>query len=181
MNATGFGVTPWFPVALKLRGRRCLVVGSSEEAATRARALAEAGAEVVELTQFSPADLDGVWLAVLADRDPELADRLDRACEERRIFFAAVDDTRVGSYSHLAIARAGSVVAAIGTHGEAPALARRLRELLQGLFERAGLAEFAERHAELRRATPSDRRREVLGQDVAELKLDGELVLPPRR
>jgi siroheme synthase (precorrin-2 oxidase/ferrochelatase) len=177
-NGTGIGVTPWFPVALKLRGRRCLVVGSSEEAAARARALAEAGAQVVSVTQFSPPDLDGVWLVVLGDRNPELADRLDQACEERRIFFAAVDDTRVGSYSHLAIAKAGSVVAAIGTHGEAPALARRLRELLQALFDRSNLAAFTERHAALRRATPSERRREVLGADVAGVRLDGELVLP---
>jgi siroheme synthase (precorrin-2 oxidase/ferrochelatase) len=181
VNARDFNVVPWFPVALKLRGRRCLVVGSSDEAAARARALAEAGADVVRVPQFSPPDLDGVWLAVLGDRNPELADRLDQACEERRIFFAAVDDTRVGSYSHLAIAKAGSVICAIGTHGDAPALARRLRELLQGLFERANLAAFTERHAALRRATPSERRREVLGADVAEIRIDGELVLPPNR
>ena len=180
-DATKIGVTPWFPVALKLRGRRCLVVGSSDESAARARALAEAGAEVVSIVEFSPADLEGVWLVVQGDRNPELADRIDRACEERHIFFAAVDDTRVGSYSHLAIVRAGSVMAAIGTHGEAPALARRLRELMQDLFERAGLAAFAEKHAALRRATLPERRRDVLGADVAEIRLDGDLVLPARK
>ena len=98
----------------------------------------------------------------------------------RRIFFAAVDEPSVGSYAHLALARAGTVTAAIGTNGEAPALARRLRELLAGLFERANLAEFAEQHAALRRATPSSERREVLGADVRGLRLDGELVVPRR-
>ena len=171
-------VTPWFPVALRLRGRRCLVVGTGDEANGRVRALAEAGAEVVSVALFNPSDLEGVWLAVLADRDGEAADRMARECETRRIFFCAVDDPRVGSYSHLALARAGNVVVAIGTNGEAPALARRLRELFQELFERAGLARFAERHAELRRSTRSEDRRAVLGAHVEGVRVAGELVLP---
>jgi siroheme synthase (precorrin-2 oxidase/ferrochelatase) len=171
-------VTSWFPVALKLEGRRCLVVGTSEDARGRARALAEAGATVVATGGFSPADLEGAWLAVLADRDAELAERMDRECEARRIFFAAVDEPRFGSYSHLALARAGDVVVAIGTNGEAPALARRLRELFQELFARSGLAAFAARHAALRRLTPPERRRDVLGADVRDVRLEGELVLP---
>ena len=173
-------MTPWFPIALKLSGRRCLVVGSGEEAEARAAALREAGADVTQSTSFQPSDLDGVWLAVLTTRDITLASVMDHECEARRIFFAAVDEPSVGSYAHLALARAGNVTAAIGTNGEAPALARRLRELLAALFERANLAEFAEQHAALRRATPSSDRREVLGADVRGMRLDGELVLPRR-
>jgi siroheme synthase-like protein len=189
-----------FPIALDLRGRRCLVVGQGEEAALRARSLlsegarvrvvaeqpapsvrelAEAGAEVVERSYRSE-DFDETWLVVLADRDPTLADRLAHETEVRRIFFCAVDDPRVGSFSHLAIARAGIVFAAIGTQGEAPALGRRLRELLSALFDRAGLAEFASRHATLRRKTPAADRKNVLGADVADLELTGELKVPPR-
>jgi siroheme synthase (precorrin-2 oxidase/ferrochelatase) len=171
-------VTPWLPVALKLEGRRCLVVGTGEEASSRARALGEAGADVVHVARFSARDLEGVWLAVLAERNLELAELMHRECEARRIFFAAVDEPRFGSFSHLALARAGFVVAALGTNGEAPALARRLREILQELFARSGLAEFAARHAELRRATPSEERRGVLGADVRDVRLEGELVLP---
>jgi siroheme synthase (precorrin-2 oxidase/ferrochelatase) len=171
-------VTHWLPVALRLQGRRCLVVGTSDDASARAKALGEAGAEVVHVHEFSPGDLDGVWLAVLADRNRELAERMHRECEEQRIFFAAVDEPAFGSFAHLAIARAGHVVAAVGTNGEAPALARRLREILQELFERSGLATFAARHAELRRLTPPEQRREVLGDDVRDVRLEGELVLP---
>lgn len=173
-------MTPWFPIALKLSGRRCLVVGTGEEADARAAALREAGAEVTRSTRFEPRDLDGVWLAVLTSRDLALARAMDRECEVRRIFFAAVDEPSVGSYAHLALARAGNVTAAIGTNGEAPALARRLRELLADLFERAHLAEFAEQHAALRRATPSSERREVLGAHVRDVRIEGELVLPRR-
>jgi siroheme synthase-like protein len=189
-----------FPIALDLRSRRCLIVGQGEEAALRARALlaegarvrvvaeqpapsvrelVEAGAEVLERSYRSE-DFDETWLVVLADRDPALADRLGHETETRRIFFCAVDDPRVGSFSHLAIARAGIVFAAIGTHGEAPALGRRLRELLSSLFDRAGLAEFASRHATLRRKTPATDRKRILGADVADLELTGDLKVPPR-
>jgi siroheme synthase (precorrin-2 oxidase/ferrochelatase) len=173
-------MTPWFPIALKLRARRCLVVGQGDEAEARALALAEAGAEVTRATSFEPSLLDGVWLAVLTTRDPTLAQAMDRECEARRIFFVAVDEPSVGSFAHLALARAGNVTVAIGTNGEAPALARRLREILAELFERADLADFAAEHAALRRTTPAAERREVLGADVRDVHIDGELVLPHR-
>ena len=173
-------MTFWLPVALKLHGRRCLVVGEGDDADGRARAFAEAGAEVVRAPSFAPELLEGVWLAVLSTRDREQAGRMDRECEARRIFFAAVDEPDFGSYSHLALARAGTVTVAVGTNGEAPALARRLRELLEGLLSRAHLAEFAAQHATLRRTTPPAERRDVLGNDVRDLRLDGELVVPRR-
>jgi siroheme synthase-like protein len=199
MSATPPAVTSAFPVALKLTGRPVLVVGGGEEAASRAEALLAAGARVtiasegpaarvialatagrVELVQRAPvaADLDGRWLLVLTDRNPALADELAREAERRSLFYCAVDDSRVGSFSHVAIARAGLVFAAVGSQGEAPALARRLRELFDGLFARAGLATFAERLAELRRVTPAEKRREVLDAAVRDVRLDGELVLP---
>lgn len=177
-NATARSVTHWFPVALKLEGRRCLVVGRSDDAVARARALGAAGASVVHAHEFLPPDLEGVWLAVLADRNRDVAERMHHECEARRIFFAAVDEPAFGSFAHLALARAGHAVVAIGTNGEAPALARRLREIFQELFDRSGLAAFTARHAELRKRTPPEERREVLSADVRDVRLDGELVLP---
>jgi siroheme synthase-like protein len=188
-----------FPVALKLSGRSVLVVGGGDEAASRAEALLAAGARVtvvsdtpneklaamaqddrLELVRRAPlaTDLDGRWLLVLADRNPVLADELAREAEQRALFYCAVDDSRVGSFSHVAIARAGIVFAAVGSQGEAPALARRLREIFDELFARAGLAAFAERLAELRRVTPPEKRREVLDEAVRDVRLEGELVLP---
>ena len=160
---TRFVIKSTFPVALKLEGRRVVVAGGGDEAAARARALADAGARVVVVApapgaavqalaharaielvahRLEPAALDDTWLVVLAERDPAFADELAALTEERQIFYVAVDDSRVGTFSHLAIARAVLVFAAIGSQGEAPALARRLRELLDALFQQAGLAAF---------------------------------------
>jgi siroheme synthase-like protein len=188
-----------YPLALKLESRRCLVVGNGVEALERARALLRSGANVrvvagesthdlAELARlgaelvsrkYESEDLDGVWLVVLAERDAALAERLRSETEARRIFFCAVDQPSFSSFSYLAIARAGLAFAAVGTEGEAPALARRLREILEELFERSALGAFADKLAALRRRTPSDRRREVLGAAVATVRFEGELVLPP--
>jgi len=174
-------MTPMFPIALKLRQRRCLVAGDGSAAASRAQALTDAGAEVllIEPADYSPADLDGVWLAVLTDRDPELAARMAGDCEARQIFFCAVDQPAFGSFAHLAIARSGPLFVGVGSSGRAPALARRLRELLQALFDRSRLAAWAEELGQLRDRTPPAERSRVLNAAVQKLELEGNLLVPP--
>ena len=168
-----------FPVALKLAGKRCLVVGSGEEAKARVLALEAAGAVVLNVERdFSSEHLDGVWLAVLTERERELAARMAHAADERRVLFCAVDQPEFGSYSHLAITRSEPLFAALGTQGEAPALARRMRELLDELFTRAGLAAFADKLATLRKRTAPERRRDVLNAAVEGVRIEGRLVLP---
>ena len=187
-----------FPVALHLEGKACLVVGSQLEARDRARSLGDVGARVALIAEnpcreleelaaaralplvrraFATTDLDGVWLALLVDRDFELGARMAALCNARRILFCAIDQPQDNSFSHMALARAGLVTAAIGTNGRAPALGRRLREELERVFDEASLAEFAERIAELRETTPPEKRREVLSAAVATLRLDGRLLL----
>lgn len=188
-----------YPIALHLEGKACLVVGSSEEAAERARSLCDAGAKVEVVSErpglnlsavisarslvhhrrgFVPADLDGKWLAVLTDRDLELGRVMAAEAAGRRVLFCATDQPQNNSYSHMAQARAGLVTLALSTNGRTPTLARRLREEFARVFLDARLAAFAEELAELRERTPPDQRREVLGNAVAEVRFDGRLRLP---
>ena len=187
------------PVALKLEGRLAVIAGGGEEALFRAETLLASGATVhvfsldpgaaleraaaegrLELSRraVADADLDAAFLLLLTDRDELLAARLEQAASARKLLFCAVDQPAFGNFSHLAIARAGLLFAAIGTQGDAPALARRLRELFEQLFASAGLAEFVDRLARLRALTPSADRRRVLGGAVRDVRIDGRLVLP---
>jgi siroheme synthase-like protein len=189
-------VTPHgYPVNLLLDDRKCVVVGGGAEAALRVGNLLEAGARVllvgdeatpgldalassrlrVERRPFDESDLDDAWLVVQATQDVALARRVGAACEARRIFFCAVDQPETSRYSHLALARAGSLSIAIGTEGRAPALGRRLREELARVLREAGAAEEVERLAALRAATPGSERREVLGRAVADVHFTGAL------
>ena len=189
----------YFPLALELGGRRCVVMGNGAEAIRRAGALLEGGA-VVELVAENPsaelrafaeqhrltlterrpraADLDGCWLAVFSERDPALALELGTAANDKRVWFCAVDDPRASNYAHMAQARAGLVTVSVSTSGKAPALGRRLAEELRRLFDAAGLAAFAQKLAELRERTPSPDRGRVLGDAVAGVELEGRLRLP---
>ncbi|HVU00218.1 MAG TPA: NAD(P)-dependent oxidoreductase [Polyangiaceae bacterium] len=188
-----------FPVGLRLSGLRVLVVGKGGPAEERVRALLEAGARVVAVSEapteglrglsqrggvdlherpFSEGDLTGCMLAVLTDLDPVLAARMDAATGACSTFFCAVDQPAFGSFSHLAIARAGDVLVAVSTNGRAPALARRLREELERVLAASRIVAFVEKLAALRDATPSEDRKRVLGKAVADVRITGELVLP---
>lgn len=188
-----------YPIALHLEGKACLVVGSNEEAAERARSLSDAGAKLEIISErpglgltalinarslvhhqraFQAADLDGKWLAVLTDRDLELGRVMAAAAEARHVLFCATDQPQNNSYSHMAQARAGLVTVAISTNGRAPALGRRLREEFARVLLEAHLASFVEELAELRERTPPEQRRDVLGKAVAEVQFDGRLRLP---
>jgi len=184
-----------YPISLSLAGRKCVVVGGGAEAALRARSLLESGARVVvvaldsaavindpalvgvavERRELRESDLDDAWLVVQVTRDAALAAELAQLCEQRRLFFCAVDQPEDSSYSHLALARAGSLTVAIGTEGQAPALARRLREELSRVLSEAGAADEVTRLAALRVETPEAERREVLGRAVADVHLTGAL------
>jgi siroheme synthase-like protein len=191
-----------FPLALKLSGKKCLVVGESPEAACRAAALADAGADVhvvaaspcpelLDLIRerrlthharpYQAADMNGAWLAVLADRELELAALIARDADAARVFFCAVDIPEHGSFAHMAIARSGAVSVAITTEGRAPALGRRLREELQRVMDAAGLERFVEELATLRARTPAASRKSVLTRAVSRVHFDGCLRLEPER
>jgi uroporphyrin-III C-methyltransferase/precorrin-2 dehydrogenase/sirohydrochlorin ferrochelatase len=186
-------------VNLNLSGRACLVLGTGPELLVRVQNLLDAGAHVsvvsdaagdavralsrtrkvlLEERPFSEADLEGKWLCVLVGAAPELALRVAEASERARVLFCATDGPEKNGFSHMALARAGSLVIAVGTAGEAPALARRLREELQRLLDESDMASFVERLAELRRHTPSADRKQVLGNAVAALNFTGKIELP---
>ena len=189
---------PVFPIALLLKGRACLVVGSGPEVISRTeallaalarptvvsdapsaavRALAAAGRIELHERDFLDSDLHGKWLAVLVDTNPELAARMARLGEAERVFFCAVDQPQHNSYAHMAQARAGLLTIAISTAGQAPALGRRLREEIERLLTAANMSTFVETLAALRRNTPSSERKRVLGEAVAGVRFSGKLEL----
>lgn len=190
--------SPVFPIALLLKGRACLVVGSGPDALNRTQALldAEANPTVVSAApseairalaangqielherDFIDSDLKSKWLAVLVDTNAELAAHMASVAEVERVFFCAVDQPQHNSYAHMAQARAGLLTIAISTAGQAPALGRRLREELERLLTVANMSTFVGKLAALRQATPSHERKKVLGDAVAGVHFSGELKL----
>jgi uroporphyrin-III C-methyltransferase / precorrin-2 dehydrogenase / sirohydrochlorin ferrochelatase len=139
-----------FPLFLKLRGRRVLLVGGGPVAAGKLAPLLAAGAEVtvvapevspeivgaprvrVERRGFVPDDLDGAWLVVAA-APPAVNREVALAAEALHLFVNAVDDPRHASAYTGGVLSKGGVTVALSTGGEAPALAGLLREGLEAL------------------------------------------------
>jgi uroporphyrin-III C-methyltransferase/precorrin-2 dehydrogenase/sirohydrochlorin ferrochelatase len=135
-----------YPVFLKLRDRRVLLVGGGRVAAGKLAGLLADGAHVTvvapeiraELQQpgvtivrraFEPEDVDEVWYVVAAAPSEVNKQVLD-AAERRRVFVNAVDDpAHASAYAGSVVRRAG-VTIAFSTDGRAPALAGLLREAL---------------------------------------------------
>ena len=142
-----------FPIFLKLAGRRVLVVGGGPVAASKLRALIDAGASVTvvapEITReiaetaggqleimrrrFVREDLDGVSFVVAA-APPEVNREVSVAAHARGLFVNAVDDMDNASAYMGAIVRRAGVTMALSTDGEAPALAGLMREALEALL-----------------------------------------------
>ncbi len=139
-----------FPAFLKLAGRRVVVVGGGGVAASKIRALLDAGAEVtVVAPEIAPAilqadvarvrrpfearDLDGAWLVVAA-APPAVNRQVAEAAGERRLFVNAVDDPPNASLYLGGVVRRSGLTVAISTDGRAPALAGLLRQALDALL-----------------------------------------------
>jgi len=137
-----------YPVNLLVAGRRCVVVGAGRIAARKIDALLDAGAEVhvvapelgdavrawadagrvtVSERAFTPADLDGAWLATAATPDLAVNRAVFDAGEARRIWVNSADDPERCSFTLMSVVRQGDLVVTIGTGGRSPALATYLK------------------------------------------------------
>jgi siroheme synthase-like protein len=142
------------PLFLDVTGRTVLVVGAGVVATRKALDLVAAGARVkvvapratdelmasaashpeslaLERRGFEERDVDDAWLVMAATDDAAVQSRVAAACEKARVFCVAVDDPPNASAYGGAIVRRGPVTIAISTAGEAPALARMMREVLE--------------------------------------------------
>jgi uroporphyrin-III C-methyltransferase / precorrin-2 dehydrogenase / sirohydrochlorin ferrochelatase len=142
----------FYPVFLRLTGRRVLLVGGGPVATSKLQGLLDAGASItvvapevtpeihaapVTLHQrpFAASDLDGVWFVVAA-ATREVNREVAQAAEARNIFVNAVDDPPNATAYLGGVVRRDGVTVAISTDGRAPALAGLLREALDSLLPR---------------------------------------------
>lgn len=147
------------PLFLDLQGKDVLVVGGGVVAARKAAELVAAGAKVrvvaldvaeeleaiaVERRAFEERDIEGAWLVMAATDDAAVQKRVADACAKARVFCVAVDDPPNASAYGGGVVRRGPVTIAISTSGEAPALARLLREVLEQMLPDEGYVEAAQ-------------------------------------
>ena len=147
-----------FPLFLRLTGKRVVVVGAGNVAKKKIADLLEAGADVVVVAPaddraipgvtrieraFVESDVDGAWLVFAATNDPAVQAAVTAAADARHLFSIAIDDPPNGSAYSASVIRRAPITVAISTTGEAPALARLLREVLEQALPDASWVEEA--------------------------------------
>ena len=184
-----------FPVFLDLHRRAVLVVGAGHVASGKIARLVEAGADVtvvapdiaadveslgvvIRRRAFAPSDLEGVWYVVSA-APPEVNASVLREATSRGIFVNAVDDPPNATAFAGSVFTRGPVTVAMSTGGEAPALARVLREALELLIRR-DVEDWTALAAALRRdwkreQVPMEARRHALLAALAQLHADAQV------
>jgi len=195
---------PGFQVSLDVKGRPCLILGGDDEAADKAQRLLDAGAKVTVVSPtlndrlrkltaaakilhrgraFRSTDAQGVVLVINTLRgDPEFTRSLYELAQQERFVLCSVDNLQDSTGMLPATVARGHLRIAISTSGVAPALASRLRQNLEPVFDDRFHA-FLDWLADLRKDTQlgeadAARRRAILCDAVEGFRLQASLDYP---
>src|ERR1700722_5964218 len=156
---------------MKLAGKQCLVVGAGKvgepkisglldtgasihvvaiEASPQVREWANSGKIKLELRAFSPNDLDGKFLAVVATASSSLNELIYHEAQRRGVLCNVVDVPQFCDFFYPAVVRRGDLQIAISTTGQSPSLAQKIRQRLERQFGE-GYGDWVERLGETRR------------------------------
>src|SRR5436305_1665054 len=140
--------TPFYIACLRLKGRRCLVVGGGDIGLEKVEGLLACDADVAvvapeahpalvqlalegsirwERREYLADDLDGCLIAIAATADSEVNIRVFEDAEARSMLVNVVDVPPLCNFILPAIVRTGPLAIAISTAGASPALAKRMK------------------------------------------------------
>ena len=143
------------PIFVKLRDRLVVVVGGGAIAQGKIEGLLAADARVRvvapqvtpaiaqwlaqgkvewQAKTFAPADLDGAFLVIAATSAPGVNEAVFSEADVRGILCNAVDDIEHCHFYYGSVVQRGDLQIAVSTNGKSPALAQRLRLLLEKQF-----------------------------------------------
>ncbi len=150
--------TPFYIACLRLKGRRCVVVGGGEIGLEKVEGLLACDADVVlvapeghealaELAaegsiewrrrEYEAGDLDGCLIAIAATDDTDINIRVFDDAEARAMLVNVVDVPPLCNFILPAIVRTGPLAVAISTAGASPALAKRMKREISERFGEA--------------------------------------------
>ncbi len=167
----------FYPLSLKISGKRCVVVGGGEVARRKVRTLLEYGANVEVISpdpcrelnklggageikvlrrRYQAGDLQGAFLAIAATDNSALNQQVVKEAKEKAVPVNVADDAKNSDFILPSYLRRGALTIAVSTAGVSPALARKIRTRLE--------KDFGDEYASLVR---------LVGEVRAELKRQG--------
>ena len=173
---------------LNVRGRRAVVVGGGPVAVRRAGALVHCGAAVTVIAPeidpamaekpvdvvrrgYEPADLQGVFVVVIATNDRAVNARVAADARERGVLVNRADEPAAGDFVVPAHRHRGPITVAVSTDGISAAAARELVEQCVAAIDddwRALLEAVEPLRVEVQRDVADDQRRQELLRRLAD-------------
>src|SRR5437588_7155547 len=147
--------TPFYIACLRLKGRRCVVVGAGDvglekvegllacdgdvtvvapEAHPEIERLAAEGSVRWERRTYEPGDLERAFMVIAATNNSEVNIGVFDDAERRAMLVNVVDVPPLCNFILPAIVRTGPLAIAISTAGASPALAKRMKREVSELF-----------------------------------------------
>lgn len=146
----------YYPIALDLRGRPCLVVGGGEIATRKVEGLLSAGANLTvispEVTEtigdqarrrilrhlkkrYQEGDLKGYFLVFAATGSPEVDVLMASEANTEGVLLNVVDRAVLSSFITPAVVHRGDLSIAISTAGKCPGFAMRVKQKIEALID----------------------------------------------
>jgi siroheme synthase-like protein len=146
-------VTRYYPAYLDLTEKRCVVIGAGVVAERKVTQLLASDAQVMLVSptatdeiqrlasegkvrwikrEYVGGDLAGATLAIAATDDEQVNRQVHAEAQREKVLLNVVDVTPLCGFIAPSVVERGPVTVAISTSGSSPALARKLRELMNG-------------------------------------------------
>lgn len=143
----------YYPIFLRVAGRPCLVIGGGRVAGQKTESLLHAGAQVTVVSprltptlaalaatrkivyhrrHYTTGDLRGFVLAYAATNDETVHAQIVREADEAGVLLNVVDRPELCDFIMPSVMERGDLIVATSTSGKSPALAKRIRQDLEG-------------------------------------------------
>ena len=144
------------PIYINLTGKKCVVIGGGCVAARKIKMLLEFDARVIAITpnighelqnlsgnknlriihrKYQPGDLEGAHLVISASGNTHVNTEVMREIKERSGLLNIVDNPLESSFIFPAYVKKDNLTIAISTGGRSPALARKIKSIMQKEFD----------------------------------------------
>ncbi len=187
-------MSKFYPINLNVKGKKCVNIGGGKVAYRKACSLREAGADTVVVSpEFCPEIvdeeglvlvkeayderfLDGALLVIASTDNEAINQKVALDAGKRNIIVNVVDYPELCSFIVPSTINRGGLCISISTGGASPAVAKRIREELEGVFgaEYEGYLDLLNKMRDVAMSDVKDKvkRRKILqrlaGKDILE-------------
>ena len=182
----------YYPVNLKIKNKKCVVVGGGKVAERKIKLLLEKGALVTVISPkitslleklwratkvnylpvtYSPSSLKDAFLVIAASNDRTVNSRVAKDADHLGILVNVVDSPAESSFILPATLNRGDLTIAVSTAGKSPALARKIKEDLAFIYpEEYGdlLDMISKARGKIKSKCPDSQRRKQIWRELME-------------